>query len=55
MARDYNLVQEAWVERKLAGMLLIDVNRAFDHVSSNYVLRIMECIGTDRDLMRWTE
>lgn len=31
-------VQRAWVEGKLAGILLIDVRGAFDHVSQGWLL-----------------
>lgn len=33
VARVISMVQEAWVEGKITGMLLIDVKRVFDNVS----------------------
>lgn len=40
---------------KLAGMLLVDKNGVFDHVSRNCLLHTMEGIDADSDLMRWTD
>lgn len=48
-------VQKAWAEGKLAVMLLIDVKGALDHVSRNYLLRTIDGINADGDLMQWTE
>lgn len=36
-------------------MLLMDVKRAFDHVSKGYLLPTIEKMGTDSDLMRNTK
>lgn len=36
-------------------MLLINVKGAFDHVSWSCFLHSMQEMGTDRNLMRWTE
>lgn len=55
VARLFSQVQEAWAEGRLAGMLLIDVNWAFDHVSRSYLLRTMERINSDGDFLRRTE
>lgn len=54
-ARVDERVQETWTEGKLAGILLIDVKGAFDDVSRNLLLRIIEGIGADRELTRETE
>lgn len=43
------------MKRKLAGMLLMDVNGTFDHVCWNYLLCTMDGIRADRHLMRKTE
>lgn len=40
---------------RLTGMLPVDVKRAFEHVNRDGLLRIMEDIEIDEDLMRWTE
>lgn len=39
----------------MTGMLLIDVKETFNHVRQNCLLRTMEGICADRDLVRWTE
>lgn len=39
------------VERKLAGMLLIDVKDTLDHVSRSCLLRTMEVVGGEGDLI----
>lgn len=44
-------MQEACAEGKLIGMLLIDIKGEFDNVSRNCVLRTMESMDADRDLM----
>lgn len=44
-------MQEAWVEGKLVGRLLIYMKGAFCHVYGNYQLRTMEGMGADRDLI----
>lgn len=41
-------------EGPMAGMLLIDFKRSFDHVSSNDPMRKMEAMGIDDNLVRWT-
>lgn len=38
----------------MTGMHLMDVRGAFDHVSSNELIRKMEKIGADSDLVKWT-
>lgn len=48
-------MQKASEERKLVGMLLIDVKGALHHVSRNYLLRTIESMGADGDLIRWTD
>lgn len=54
VARVISCLQEAWGEGKLADMLLMDIKGAFDHVCRNCLLRSMDDMGVDRDLMRWT-
>lgn len=46
-------VQEAWGEEKMAGMLLMDIKEAFNHVSRNELIRKMEAMRADSDLVRW--
>lgn len=38
----------------MAGMLLMDVKGAFNHVSRNELMRKMEAMSADGDLVRWT-
>lgn len=42
------------MEEKITGIFLINVKRAFDHVSRNKLMRKMEMIGADSDIVRWT-
>lgn len=39
----------------LAGMLLMDVKGVFNRINRNCLLRTMENMGADGDLMCWTE
>lgn len=39
----------------LAGVLFINVNRVFDHMSRSYLLCSIESMGLDGDRIRWTE
>lgn len=55
VARLVGRVQEALAEGRLAGMLLMDIKRAFDHVSQSYLVRTMDDMGADGDLMGGTE
>lgn len=55
MARVIGRVQEASTEGKLAGMLLMDVKRVFNHVSRNCLLCTLKGISVDKNLMRWTQ
>lgn len=48
-------LQEALAEGNLAGMLLMDVKGAFDHVSESGLLGTMEAMGTEGDLIKSTE
>lgn len=48
-------VQVTWLEERLADTLPMDLKRAFDHISIICLLRIMESMGTEGDLMRYTE
>lgn len=52
VTRVFNWIQEDWEGGKLTGMLPIDMKGAFDYASQNYLLRTMEYIGSDIDLMR---
>lgn len=47
------MTDEAWSRGNKARLLLMDVKGAFDHVSRNYLLRQMERIGVDGNLMEW--
>lgn len=46
-------VQEAWMEERLTDILLIDVKRTLYHVSRNKIMRKMNVLGADEDLVRW--
>lgn len=52
VARVISQVQEAWIEWKPAGMLLMDFNGTFDYVSRNCLLPPMESMVADGDLMK---
>lgn len=55
MARVISTVQEALVEGMLMGMLLLVIKEAFYHITMNYLLRTMESMDIDDNLMRWTQ
>lgn len=55
MGRVFNQVHETCTKRKLAGMLLMNMKWAFDHISRSCQLHTLEGISIDRDLMWWTE
>lgn len=55
VARVIRSVRESWTERKLGGIFLIDIKGAFDYMSRNCLLRTIDDIGTNGNLMRWTE
>lgn len=44
-------MQKVWTERKIADMLLMDVKGKFHHVSQNFLLRAMEDMRADGDLI----
>lgn len=46
-------IQDAWTQRKLGGMLLIDVKNVFDRLSWNMVILKMDTLGVNGDLFRW--
>ena len=48
-------VQETWESQKIAGALLMDVKRAFDHVSRAQLAQRMADLGIDDDLIGWTK
>lgn len=50
-----NRVQETWVDRKPVYKLLLNLNGAFDHVSRNKLLYIMESMESDSILIHWRE
>lgn len=45
-------LQKAWAEGKLTVLLLMDVKGTFDYVSRNDVMRKVEVLRADRDLVR---
>lgn len=47
-------VQKAWMERRLVNMLLMDIESAFSYVRSNWLIRKMDVLGANRNLVRWT-
>lgn len=51
-ARVVSIIQKSWTKGKMTSMLLIDVKDAFNHVSRNYLLRTMERMNADGNLMR---
>lgn len=55
ISRVVNRVQRTWSERKQAGILLMNVKGAFNHVSRNCFLRVMVVIAADGDLKRSTK
>lgn len=46
-------VQEAWADDRMTDMLQMDVKGAFNHVSPSYLLRTIEDMDADGDLMKW--
>lgn len=54
VARVIQRVQEASEKGVLAGILLIDVRRTFDHISRNCPMLKMETLGVNKDLVKWT-
>lgn len=55
VTRVVSRVQEASIQGKMVGMLLIDVKGSFDHISRNCLSRTMERMGADGHLMRMTK
>lgn len=47
-------VQENWQEKKLAGVLFMNVKGAFDHVSRGQLRMRMIKLGIDGHLVTWT-
>lgn len=52
IARVVDRVHRAWVEGRMAGLLIIDVKGAFGHLSQSCQLRTMEGIEADGNLIR---
>jgi retron-type reverse transcriptase len=50
-----NRTHEAWKQGKVAGLLLMDVKGAFDHVDHRRLLTTMIAKKLDGDLIEWTE
>jgi len=48
-------VEEAWGRGNTAAVLLMDVKRAFPHVVKGNVIKRMEEMGFEADLVRWVE
>lgn len=45
-------VQKAWESRKIAGILFMDIRKAFDHVFQVQLVQKMSNLGIDDDLIR---
>lgn len=54
VARVIQRVQDTRRGGKLAGMLLMEVKEAFDHISRNGLKWKMEALGANGDLVGWT-
>jgi ribonuclease HI len=50
-----NRTQECWKRGQIAGLLLMDVKGAFDHVDRRRLLKTMIAKKVDGDLVEWTE
>lgn len=48
-------VDSSWEKKKIAGVLLMDVKGAFDHVSRAEMAKRMVELGVDNDLIGWTQ
>jgi ribonuclease HI len=48
-------VHQAWAQKQLAGVLLLDVKGAFPFVNPIILVRRMEELEIDGDLIRWTQ
>jgi len=48
-------VEEAWGRGNTAAVLLMDVKGAFPHVAKGNLIKIMEEMGFEADLVRWVE
>ena len=49
-----NRTQQAWGERKVAGVLFMGVKSPFNNVSKSHLGRRMEALEIEPDLIRWT-
>jgi hypothetical protein len=50
-----NRTHIAWNNRQIAGLLLMDIKSAFDHVNHRRLLTTMVAKKLDGDLIEWTE
>jgi hypothetical protein len=50
-----NRTYEAWKQEKIAGLLLMDVKGAFDHVDHRRLLKTMIAKKLDGGLIEWTD
>jgi len=50
-----NRTQQAWTEKRVAGALFLDVKSAFNIVSKSLLVRRMETLGIEPDLVRWVQ
>ena len=48
-------IQLAKYEKKITSALFIDIKGAFDHVSTNHLLRICQKLGLPKNLCFWIE
>jgi len=50
----FNRTQRAWAEKRVAGVLLMDINSAFNTVSQVRPGRRVEALEIEPDLIKWT-
>jgi hypothetical protein len=48
-------VEESWERGNTAAVLLMDVKGAFQHVAKGNLIKRMEELGFEADLVRWVE
>ena len=49
-----NRTQQVWEQKKIAGVLFMDVKSAFNNVDKTFLGKQMEELGLEADLIRWT-
>jgi hypothetical protein len=48
-----NRTELSWVQKKVAGVLLMDIKAAFNNVSKHLLLSWLEELEVEEDLIRW--